>query len=134
MKTVDSGRNRLNLLEVSDQEKAKILAERTQDIASLDVKIDNVRTESRNVNKNAVLGLKKDFNELRDDHENTSRKLFAVAARNADAIRDTATETAEHQKDNNVHKAGSSRQSPGETPQAVNPNNYGGLSIPSEGQ
>jgi PKD repeat protein len=134
MKTVDNGRNRLNLLEVSDQEKAKILAERTQDIASLDVKIDNVRTESRNINKNAVLGLNKDFNELRDDHENTSRKLFAVAARNADAIRDTATETAEHQKNNNVHRAGSSRQSPGETPQAVNPDNYGGLSIPSEGQ
>ncbi|MDA0839289.1 MAG: PKD domain-containing protein [Planctomycetota bacterium] len=135
MKTVDNGRNRLNMLEVSDQEKARILAERTQDIASLDVKIDNVRTESHNINKNAVLGLKKDFDELRDDHENTSRKLFAVAARNADAIRDTATETAEHQKDNNVHRADSSTiKSPGETPRAVNPNNYGGLSIPSEGR
>jgi PKD repeat protein len=134
LKTVDSGRNRLNLLEVSDQEKARILAERTQDIAALDVKIDNVRTESRTANKNAVVKLKKDFNELRDDHENTSQKLFSIAARNADAIRDTASETAQHQKDNNRHKAGASRKSPGETPQAVNPDNYRGLSIPSEGQ
>ncbi|MDP6353514.1 MAG: PKD domain-containing protein [Planctomycetota bacterium] len=134
LKTVDSGRTRLNLLEVSDQEKAKILAERTQDIAALDVKIDTVRTETRKESANAVVKLKKDFNELRENQENDTQKVFSILARNADAIRDTASEAAEHQKDNNRHKAGASRKSPGETPQTVNPDNYGGLSIPSEGQ